>query len=244
MALKRFLFVSDSHGDQIDPKAEKAVLDFIEEFNPHYRIHGGDFLDLRPLRKGASADERAERLVDDVDAGIEFLEKYFDGGGKKVLLLGNHDDRLWELAESSTEGVQATYANALIGDLEKKFRELRLEVLPYDVRKGVFELGNLSFVHGYRCNEHVAKSHAIEFGSVIFGHVHRFSSATVPQRRPSVGMSCGCLAKTDMPYLHRSIASLAHQNGFYFGAVDEKTGDWEAWPVKRVGERWMNPRGI
>ena len=47
MALKRFLFVSESHRDQIDPKAEKAVLDFIEEFDPHYQIHGG------PCRNGS-----------------------------------------------------------------------------------------------------------------------------------------------------------------------------------------------
>jgi len=243
--MKRFLFGTDSHGDQIDPEAARAFLEFAEDFKPHVKIHGGDFLDLRPIRRGASNEEQAENMLDDVESGIMFLKQYFKGSGERVLTLGNHDHRLWELSESSVAGLKAEYAFSLRQRLEKILDRLRVDYRPYCVRRGRYQLGNLSFVHGFHHNIHCAKTHAEKFGSVIFGHVHRFSESTVAHVDHIVGMSCGSLAKTDMPYTHKMTSSLAHENGWIFGIVNEKTGNWEAWKVRQTEDgRWLNPRTI
>ena len=242
--LEKFVFVTDSHGDQVDRQAARTVVDWIRQERPAYIIHGGDFLDLRPLRKGASAEEQAEGMVDDVAAGQWFLEElYYRARGKRVLLYGNHDHRLEELANSSTAGIRAEYAYGLQEGLRKLERKLRLETRPYCVRRGIYQVGRLKFLHGYRHNMHVAKSHAEDFGNCIFGHVHRFSQYTRATGSQEAGRSCGCMAKVDMPYLHRSISSLSHQNGFYFGYVNSKSGAYSAWPVPRDMEsgQWFFP---
>lgn len=106
----RFIVVADSHGDQIDPTAEKAVLSFIKDYKPQVRIHLGDAFDFRNLRKGASDDEKCASLEDDWRMGEQFLRRFFQGGTKNYFLHGNHDDRIVDLAGSSI-GVMRDYAN-------------------------------------------------------------------------------------------------------------------------------------
>ena len=97
---KRFVVASDNHGDQCDATSVAALWRFIDDFQPQIRIHAGDCFDLRPLRKNADADEKQERIASDVEAGLAFLNRFFDGGSERVFLRGNHDERLWESAES------------------------------------------------------------------------------------------------------------------------------------------------
>ena len=59
MSLKRFIYGSDLHGDQLDKKAVKTLHAATRDFNPHMRIFGGDLVDARPLRKGAGPEEQA-----------------------------------------------------------------------------------------------------------------------------------------------------------------------------------------
>lgn len=245
MALKRFLFGTDSHGDMICPETAKAFLEFADDFKPHVRVCGGDLIDARPLRKGASAEEASENMMADLDAAQVFLNQYFAGVEcEKVLTLGNHDHRIWELAQSSVAGIRAEYAFSLTQKLETKFAELGIQWLPYCVRKGRYQLGDLTFLHGYRHNIHCAKSHAEIFGSCIFGHVHRFSSHALAHVDDVTAYSCGSLCKTELPYNYKICNSLSHENGWFFGVVNEKTGAWEAWPVKKKGNEWLNPRTI
>ncbi len=54
--LQRFIFASDLHGDQQDRRAVKALHTATDSFKPHIKIFGGDLIDARPLRRGASAE--------------------------------------------------------------------------------------------------------------------------------------------------------------------------------------------
>ena len=89
MKSRRFVIVADSHGDQIDPETERAILAFNADFKPQIRIHAGDLWDFRNLRRGASDDEKAHSLQDDWDAGADFGRKFFEGG-KENHFLRNH----------------------------------------------------------------------------------------------------------------------------------------------------------
>ena len=97
MSYKKFLVAADNHGSLVSEEAKKKILDFAKTWKPHYRIHLGDFIDLAPLRRGASSEERADGIADDVMMGMDFLREF----KPNYLTIGNHDDRL---ALHSTSG--------------------------------------------------------------------------------------------------------------------------------------------
>ena len=62
MGLERIIFASDLHGDLLDSQAVDALYAFTKEWKPHHKIFGGDLFDFRPLRKGATTEEKAETI--------------------------------------------------------------------------------------------------------------------------------------------------------------------------------------
>ncbi len=246
-----FVYASDNHGDQADPDAITKFHEFCADYNPTHRIHGGDLFDLRPLRRGASADERAERIELDVTAGEIFLETY----RPDTFLLGNHDIRLWEGIHSNC-GLTGTCClqmlkklqgevddKPLIGGILKKVGVKR--VLPYHRQQGIYSLGDLNMIHGYRATMYPAKSHSENYGpSVLCGHVHKYDVHTPRHYNGGLSMSAPCLADLDMKYLDRCVAALAHDNGWVFGVVNNRTGKFEMWAVRRQRHDnvWIDPR--
>ena len=242
MAAKRFLFGTDSHGDMIDPETARRFCKFSEEYKPHYRIHGGDVFDFRPLREGAGAEEKTESMENDVRAGIEFLNEY----RPTQILIGNHDVRLWKKAENRTNGAMRDLCSRLATEIEKQPSWKRAEVFPYDVRAGVFNIGSLQFVHGYHAGANAARQAIGTYkgtGSVIQGHVHSFSRYSDTGLNRAEGITCGMLGKIDMPYNEKTPRKLAYENGWLFGEVFERKGSspWEAWFVRKDGDQWISP---
>ena len=248
-----FLFASDNHGDQRDRESVQRCRDFCEDLKPKHRIHGGDLLDLRPLRKGASAEERRERIQDDFIAGQEFLEWF----RPDTFLLGNHDERLWENIDSNC-GTVATYARDTIVNLtgsddreppkhpEGLLKKLGVKRLfPYQKERGVYRVGDLRFLHGYRSSMYPAKAHSENYGpSMICGHVHKFDLHIPRHIDGGMCMTAPTLADLNMRYLDRAVAAIAHDNGWIFGVINNRTGRWEAWCIRRQkGEsQWIDPR--
>ena len=223
-----------------DAKAVAAFFKFKDAFQPDIRICGGDIYDLRPLRRKCDEHERREGLKDDIDAGNSFLERYLP----HYHILGNHEGRLWHLAERA-EGILLEYANAAIADFEKRARAMRCKVLPYDKREGVLKLGDLSFVHGYASGVSAARTHAQVYGDVVFGHIHRPSQFTVPGHpKPHTGYSTGCLCKLDMGYDSAHIGSLAHRHGFAYGVVNERTGSFKVFSAEEMEGVWLMPSDL
>ena len=70
MSFVRFQAGFDIHGDMQDPAVNEVFFKFAEIWKPKIRICGGDLFDLRPLRKGASEDERRESIRDDVNEHV------------------------------------------------------------------------------------------------------------------------------------------------------------------------------
>lgn len=71
-------------------------MEFKMDFQPDRVIIGGDFMDLRALRKGASEEDCAESIRPDFEKGIQIL----NDAEPTDVLLGNHDDRLWQVARA------------------------------------------------------------------------------------------------------------------------------------------------
>ena len=140
--MKSFIFASDLHGDKQNYDAVDGLLSFTEEFNPDVRIFGGDLFDFSPLMRSADAAEKQDSMSADVEAGMEFLSKF----KPDHFLLGNHDDRLWQTAEKHSLGIIRDTAKMGIKDIEQKCRSMKCKMYPYDVEKGILQLGKLGFV--------------------------------------------------------------------------------------------------
>lgn len=238
-----FVIVGDSHGDMIDPVAEKAVMAFIKDFKPKIRIHLGDAFDFRNLRKGASDEEKADSLMDDWDMGSTFLRQFFDGGNQNYFLRGNHDERLYDLQGSAT-GVMRDYATDSVKRFEGHIRKCKAKMLPYDSRIGILRLGHLKCIHGYASGKSAAAVHARVYRHCIFGHTHTIESYPVETdegQKESRGI--GALCKIDMPYNSRQTNKLRHNNGWAYGLMFDD-GTYQIWQCNRIGNNFYASTGI
>src|SRR6478609_621792 len=113
---KKFIVVSDVHGDKQDHVATDAALAFTADFKPEIRVIAGDLWDFGAIRKGASPEEQAESMASDYEAGRTFAMKFFKGGAVNHLMLGNHDFRAIELAHSN-DAVRADLGHRMVGDI-------------------------------------------------------------------------------------------------------------------------------
>lgn len=214
--MKRFVFVTDNHGDMIDPVARDLFFEFVKHWKPNIRIHGGDVFDYRALRKNASVEERRDSMASDVEAGMDFLEKY----RPHHILWGNHDKRLWDTALSS--GPLADYAHLMINNISKRISRLNTKTLPYHANKGVLKIGKMKFAHGYFHGVTAAKKMAEAYGSCLFGHIHTISAASVGRHgtdRYGLARSVGCLCKLDMAYNSTQASLLGKNHGWAYGTI-------------------------
>lgn len=239
MAWKRFVYASDIHGDKQDAKANKVLFSFLKTWKPEIRVCGGDLWDFRPLRRGADADERRESMRTDFEAGKQWLEKF----QATHFLRGNHDERLWDLAERG-DGVLSDYAVSGLGEVAGLMKSLKCRMLPYDRRFGVLRIGKLKMIHGFAFGVNAARRQAQTYGSVLMGHAHGIQHVSIEGLENRVGRMCGCLCDLDMEFERARIASLVHRHGFAYGVVHETTGLYHVWQAEDINGTWVLPSDI
>lgn len=228
------LFGTDLHGDRQCPEAADAFVERAAEFHARKDlvVIGGDVWDFRPLRAGASNEEKRESLQKDFELGYSFLVKV----KPDVVLLGNHDARLWEMAELRS-GPVSDYARELVGRYRALARSLGTRTLPYHKSRGVFKHRRVSYVHGYFHGETAVRSHARTYGNCVFGHVHAFESVTLPTHDRATAHSVGSLCLTDMDYNARLPGSLRQENGW--AEIHHVGRDHVVLPVRRMGKQFV-----
>ena len=212
------MVVSDNHGDMVDGRSSEALFAFLKDWKPEIRIHAGDNWDFRNLRRGASDDEKAASLIDDWEAGSEFLTRLFDGGKSNHFLRGNHDERIWHFAGSAT-GLLRDYAADGIKRINRLMQASKAEMLPYDAALGVLDVGKLRVIHGYHAGIGACRMHAQVYRNCLFGHVHTIESAPVASLEPAEARSIGCLCKRDMDYCNAKTGKLRWAQGWAFGLL-------------------------
>lgn len=232
----KFVFASDVHGDMQDEAANEALFRFVDSFKPEIRIMGGDLWDFRPLRKGACDDEKRESLAKDYNAGMQWLKRF----KPQFFLLGNHDARLFELAEAD-KGVASDYAAQGVAEIRAVASKLKCKVLPYHHRDGLLKIGRAKFAHGFSTGLYAARVMANTYGAVIFGHVHTVSEFSIPGLERRVARSVGCLCKLSMEYQIRQLQSLAHSHGFAYGIINERTGSYVVNQAEEIDGKWILP---
>lgn len=236
MGVVRWVAIGDTHGDHIDPLAIREAMGFTEWWKPKIRLHLGDAFDLRWLRSGASATERAEDVKADIAAGLELLKAY----RPDHFIFGNHEHRM-QRALSSTSGEVRAFVCEILEKIDKAVGD-RCQQYRYGVRDGVVTLGDTKFIHGYRHGITAARQTAIEYGNVVFGHTHGVDAASVgryPER--VVGRTIGCLCKLQMDYAVTQPGSLRWSHGFCYGTTNTATGRTTVWQAEKQGGEWNFP---
>jgi predicted phosphodiesterase len=220
---KRFLAVSCSHGHLADAKATKAALEFKKRWKPDLTLHLGDLIDLAALRGGAmrnpDATDRAASIAEDFRAGINFLHLL----EANVFFVGNHDFRLYEM-QNSPNAIVSHCATSGLAELHQACKDIRAEIVQYDIETGWREFGGTLFGHGYMFNQMAVRDHVEALRKpIVIGHLHRVDRQSGRSIGAPVGWTIGCLANVGaMHYARRNRATLAWQHGIAWGEYNDK----------------------
>lgn len=230
---KRFLIVSDNHGDLQDAEAVAAFFEFAKAWKPEIRVHLGDCFDFAALRKKASDDERRGPLAEDVMMGCEFLRRL----KPTHFLRGNHDERLWDLLDID-DAKLTEYARMLADQIGDAIGDSIM--LPYCKRRGVLRLGHLKCIHGFHSGVTAARQSALVYGSVVMGHVHAIDHYSIPGLERRAGRVIGCMCQLDHTYNRAMAQTLRHAHGWAYGLLFP-SGDYAIYQAEKVNGSWHLP---
>jgi len=173
------------------------------DLKPDTIICMGDFSSLDSLSsydKGKKSFE-GRRYKKDIDHAHDALEKFNKGlngrRSRKVMLLGNHDDRIDRIVDETPE------LDGTISTKDLKFKEFGWEVIAYQEPVAI---DGIHYCHNYPTGimgkpisgDNIARSLLLKNKvSSTVGHCHLFdySMCTIPSGRKVLGLSAGC-------YLH------------------------------------------
>ncbi len=238
-AYRKFIFASDIHGDEKDDNACDVLFKMVDSFNPDIRICGGDLFDMRPLRKGASAEEQRQSIERDIEAGTEWFNTF----KPNYFLRGNHDERLWELAADGS-GLCRDFARGEVKKFGDTLKQHGCRMLPYHKRRGILRIGDRNFLHGFNTGVNAARQTAIFYGLSIFGHCHNDDHQSIAGLTQREATCSSCLCNLDMDFEARKPGSLRHNHGFVFGAIHKRTGTSHIWSAKKIDGHWLIPSDI
>lgn len=220
--MTNFIAVTDLHGVEHDPTAVAAFKRAVALLDPnrkHTRLFLGDLWNFAAIRRGADEDEKSIRLQEDFKAGLDFLDWY----RPSILLLGNHDQRLWDCVKRERvrkSGWLAELASLYVGEFEAAAKKMKIRVFPYDKRKGVCRLGGVAFAHGFGHGETLTRRMADAYGTSVFGHGHKIvRNSVIKGGRGVTAYQIGCLCR-DMEYTRSDLSALRQQHGFAYGSLD------------------------
>ena len=222
-----------------------ALEKHIKDFRPDHRICLGDFFDFRALRKGIGREESDaySDLVSDSTAAYGWLERL----KPTVFLNGNHEHRLYRVAEEAANGLIRQYAKDGVKKLETYLRKMGCKVYPYHYDKGVHAIGKVRFVHGYVASVHAVKHTAEVYsppgGATVMGHLHRIEAVHAVRHGGAQGYSGGCLASIPaLTYASLRHATMRWANGWLYGLINtSKGGGFKIWQAERIDGVWMHP---
>jgi predicted phosphodiesterase len=217
---KRGMAWSCSHAKYCDKDALNALVEFRKRWKPDYVACLGDFTDMTAFMSGAKGTSaEAEPIEPDIDTGLMHLAMM----RPNVVLLGNHEDRLYRL-QHSHNAIVSYAASQAISAMEKACSKLKARIVPYD---GIFQLervgmSDIGLSHGTFYNEQAARDMAETYcdrtiRKIVFGHTHKVSIQAARTYSAGMGYNIGCLtSRGALEYAKTRRSTLAWTQGFTF----------------------------
>ncbi len=225
----------------IEPAAVRAVLKFSKLYKPDRKFHLGDVCDWAAFRSGArGGKDEAAAIGPDLKAGANFILQY----APTDLLIGNHDVRVWEMADHPNAIIAHAAAcsrQEFLNACEKsKVKQL---VDHYDIGKSWIQLGDTKVLHGFMYNENATRDHAEHFGKCIIAHLH---VATIGNGRRSDHPVCYCVGTlanvAAMTYANRRRATSRWSHGFVWGEYSDTECHINlSWAEQGQASNWKLP---
>ena len=116
----------------------------MHDFQPHLKVNLGDTWEFTALRRGASDSELNCDLESDLEAGIEFLQRF----NFNIVFEGNHCKRIRYLMRKP-DGRLAFLASIVHERMMEAIREIGAEWVPFNSKKGQRKIGAHLCMHGY-----------------------------------------------------------------------------------------------
>jgi len=242
---KKIVIASDNHGEKICPATEQVLFDFIGYWKPHLRVHLGDFMDLNALRLGASRDECADSMREDIKVGVEFLVKF----RPDVLTEGNHDWRL-KRELNSKDPIRREWCEDRLKEILQALKPIKTQVFGWGVKKGVYTIAGQKMLHGYANGAMSAtRTSGQKFGACVHGHNHSADIMYLDtyDGQGRFAQSCPSMCDNDnMDYQLGQAAAFKHVSGFALGLADMKKNTYYCGNVVKTvsGFAVMEPKVI
>lgn len=236
----RFSLAGCLHGEFQSEDAVAQFHAFNQRWEPHHVLLNGDLFDATMFRAGAKGTsdyacdpgvgyEKAKEFAGDAFSGPRVIRKDW--------ILGNHEDRIWRLADGP-DGPIKVCAKHGIKEVNEFCREHRARLTPYSMDDGV-TIGDCFVQHGVMFNEMAMRDHAEYHGKCIIAHLHRCGQERGRRRGGATCYCCGCLCDIpNMDYAKRRKATSKWENGWIFGeyrkglcvvhgvVTRQATGEW------------------
>jgi hypothetical protein len=213
-----FIAYGCSHGDLLNEGVFNELLQFKADYKPKHVINLGDAFEFTALRKNASPKELDYSIDQDIDWGLWSMEEMFDGAETKIYLRGNHCERLWKMAESTTQ-VGKEWAEGKIARIEAFLKEHSVTMLPYDSHRGVCQINDTLFMHGTLFGVNAGRDHLRAYHKdLIFVHTHRAEDVTIPGwPTPLTAINAGCTRDLLPEYAQRTVSTLGWKHACAYG---------------------------
>lgn len=218
---KKIIIASDNHGQMICRETEKKLFEVIKAWKPDIRGHLGDFMNLDPLRLGATEEEKRESMREDVAEGLDFLNRF----RPDFITEGNHD---WRLKRDLNSGdpFKREWCEDRVAEVAALAKKMKTKFLGWGVKCGVYEIAKQKMLHGYANGAMAAtRTTGAKFGPCVHGHNHTGDIFWLDtyDYQGRFAQSCPSMCDNEkMSYQLGQTASFKHVSGFALGLADMK----------------------
>jgi predicted phosphodiesterase len=224
-AYKTMVVVSDHHIPFQDEKANRAVIELVEDVKPDIFNILGDFLDYGCISHWNASRQKTlenQRLKKDYIMGNALLDAYdirLPKECEKHFFKGNHEVWVDELLEKNPqlEGLIEPESNLKLIERGYKIHAYN-DIVPF---------GKLNLTHGIYAGGNPTKKHLDELKvNIMFGHTHTMGllmSSSAARQIAFSGYNVGCLCNMCPDYMRNRPSGWTHgiavvylyENGYF-----------------------------
>lgn len=210
----------DTHMKHRDHRAVSAMLNFVEWFDPHLHIIGGDLLDADGISHWPSNDLKPRQFIPEVVEAREFLDalKSKMCASSGILYIeGNHEDWLRQaMVAKMPEFFFGLEELGLMPDLSSLL-DLEARGIPLIPVNEILKIGKLHFTHGLFTGPSAPKKHLnLIKGNIYYFHTHDVLTHHEPSMSGMIeAASLGCLCSLDAPFLKGRPNNWVHAFGVF-----------------------------